>query len=306
MPEIDQNLAHYSIVEKIGKGGMGEVYRAKDQKLGRDVAIKVLPEEFMRDADRVARFQREAKLLASLNHPNIAAIYGLEESGGTSFLVLELKDGKTMILEEGGPLMAMLLGRGALGMSSRSNLPQFLRGRSLEMPGGVRNDIVVMSMEGGHATKPLLNEKFHERSPRVSPDGKLMAYVSDESGQSQVCVRPFPQVDSGKLQVSRNGGIEPGWSHSGRELFYRSLDSMMAVAVDTEPTLKAGVPKTLFSGSFYSTSTGQLWDLSNDDQRFLMIKGSAANEAAPTATGPRKLNVILNWTEELKQRVPAK
>ena len=75
---------------------MGEVYQAKDQKLGRDVAIKVLPEEFAKDADRVARFQREAKLLASLNHSNIAAIYGLEESGGTNFLVLELVEGETL------------------------------------------------------------------------------------------------------------------------------------------------------------------------------------------------------------------
>jgi eukaryotic-like serine/threonine-protein kinase len=96
MPEIGQSLSHYSIVEKIGQGGMGEVYRAKDQKLGRDVAIKVLPEEFSRDADRIARFQREAKLLASLNHPNIAAIYGLEESAGTNFLVLELVEGDTL------------------------------------------------------------------------------------------------------------------------------------------------------------------------------------------------------------------
>src|SRR5512139_3719127 len=96
MPEIGHNLSHYSLVDKIGKGGMGEVFRAKDQKLGRDVAIKVLPEEFARDADRVARFQREAKLLASLNHPNIAAIYGLEESGGAQFLVLELVEGQTL------------------------------------------------------------------------------------------------------------------------------------------------------------------------------------------------------------------
>ena len=75
---------------------MGEVYQAKDLKLGREVAIKVLPEEFARDADRVARFQREAKLLASLNHPNIAAIYGLEESDGTNFLVMELVEGNTL------------------------------------------------------------------------------------------------------------------------------------------------------------------------------------------------------------------
>jgi len=75
---------------------MGEVFQAKDQVLGRDVAIKVLPEEFAKDADRVARFQREAKLLASLNHPNIAAIYGLEKSDETSFLVLELVEGDTL------------------------------------------------------------------------------------------------------------------------------------------------------------------------------------------------------------------
>jgi serine/threonine protein kinase len=96
MPETGQNILHYSIVENIGNGGMGEVFRAKDQKLGRDVAIKILPDEFAKDADRISCFQREAKLLASLNHPNIAAIYGLEESGGTNFLVLELVQGQTL------------------------------------------------------------------------------------------------------------------------------------------------------------------------------------------------------------------
>jgi serine/threonine protein kinase len=96
MSIIGKTLAHYEITSQLGKGGMGEVYRAKDQKLGRDVAIKVLPQEFAKDADRVARFQREAKLLASLNHPNIAAIHGLEEDKGTNFLVLELVEGQTL------------------------------------------------------------------------------------------------------------------------------------------------------------------------------------------------------------------
>jgi serine/threonine protein kinase len=96
MSMIGKSLVHYEISAQIGRGGMGEVYRAKDTKLGRDVAIKVLPEEFARDTDRVARFQREAKLLASLNHPNIAAIYGLEESEGTHFLVMELIEGQTL------------------------------------------------------------------------------------------------------------------------------------------------------------------------------------------------------------------
>ena len=96
MSMIGKSLAHYMITSLIGKGGMGEVYRAKDQKLGRDVAIKVLPPEFAQDTDRVNRFQREAKLLASLNFPNIAAIHGLEESDGTHFLVLELIEGDTL------------------------------------------------------------------------------------------------------------------------------------------------------------------------------------------------------------------
>jgi serine/threonine-protein kinase len=74
-----QTIAHYRIISKLGEGGMGEVYRATDTKLGRDVAIKILPESFAQDADRLALFTREAQVLASLNHPNIAAIYGVEE-----------------------------------------------------------------------------------------------------------------------------------------------------------------------------------------------------------------------------------
>ena len=89
-------LAHYEILEPIGKGGMGEVYRARDGKLGRDVAIKVLPDEFAENEERLARFKREAKVLASLNHPGIAAIHGLEESKGTHYLVLELVPGETL------------------------------------------------------------------------------------------------------------------------------------------------------------------------------------------------------------------
>ena len=98
-------LAHYEIVSPIGKGGMGEVYRARDTKLDRDVAIKVLPEEFANDEERLARFEREAKLLASLNHPNIASIYGLEESDGVKALVLELVEGVTLAERiAGGPI----------------------------------------------------------------------------------------------------------------------------------------------------------------------------------------------------------
>src|SRR6202521_4531507 len=89
-------LGTYEIVSAIGAGGMGEVYQAHDTKLGRDVAIKVLPEAFAHDAERLARFQREAKMLAALNHSNIATIFGLEHSDGTHYLVMELVNGETL------------------------------------------------------------------------------------------------------------------------------------------------------------------------------------------------------------------
>src|SRR2546422_6016154 len=89
-------IAHYRIASKLGEGGMGEVWRATDTKLNRDVAIKIIPEAFAQDPDRMARFTREAQVLASLNHPNIAAIYGVEERA----IVMELVDGETLA----GPL----------------------------------------------------------------------------------------------------------------------------------------------------------------------------------------------------------
>jgi serine/threonine-protein kinase len=92
----EPSIAHYRITGKLGEGGMGEVYRATDTKLNRDVALKVLPDAFSRDPERMARFGREAQVLAALNHPNIAAIHGVEESGGKRALVMELVEGETL------------------------------------------------------------------------------------------------------------------------------------------------------------------------------------------------------------------
>src|SRR5690349_16042842 len=93
---IGSRLGSYEITALLGKGGMGEVYRGRDRKLGRDVAIKVLPDEFVNDPDRLARFEREAQVLASLNHANIGVIHDIQEDGGTRFLVLELVEGETL------------------------------------------------------------------------------------------------------------------------------------------------------------------------------------------------------------------
>jgi serine/threonine protein kinase len=91
-----QRFGAFDVHSLLGAGGMGEVYRAHDSRLGRDVALKILPAAFTADSERLARFEREARVLAALNHPHIGAIYGLEESGGVRALVLELVEGETL------------------------------------------------------------------------------------------------------------------------------------------------------------------------------------------------------------------
>ncbi|MCK5366022.1 MAG: serine/threonine protein kinase, partial [Gammaproteobacteria bacterium] len=93
---VGDRLGHYDVTALIGEGGMGQVYQATDTKLNRQVALKILPEAFAADPDRLARFQREAQVLASLNHPNIAAIHGIEEADGNNFLVMELAEGEDL------------------------------------------------------------------------------------------------------------------------------------------------------------------------------------------------------------------
>jgi serine/threonine protein kinase len=174
-------------------------------------------------------------------------------------------------------------------------------------------DIGMLSLEGDHERTPLLQEKHVEVGPRVSPDGRWIAYQSNESGQGEIYVRPFPDVNKGKWQVSTNGGNSPLWSPDGRELFYRSGDATVAVTVETEPTFNPGNPEVLFRGPYYSPGSEQLtftqWDISPDGKQFLMIKepgttGGESTAEESASTGPRKINIVLNWDEELKQRVP--
>ncbi len=171
-----------------------------------------------------------------------------------------------------------------------------------EYTSSMQSDIGLISVEGDHARKPLLQEKYMEKDPRISPDGRWMAYASNESGKYEVYVRPFPEVNKGKWQVSTSGGNTPLWSPDDRELFYRSGDSAMAVPVETEPAFKPGKPTVLFRGTFpgypgVDTPDFTYWDISSDGKRFLMLKDAEA---------PRKINVVVNWIDELKQRVPVK
>ena len=158
---------------------------------------------------------------------------------------------------------------------------------------------------GKATTQPLLHTPAGESAGDVSPDGRWLAYSANESGRVEVYVRPFPNVDGGRWQVSTEGGSRPAWAKNGSELFYLGLNggSMWTVPVQTSPTFSAGNPTRLFDGRWWVGQTGRTYDVSADGQRFLMIKDTESGEQA--AASPA-ITVVLNWRDELKQRLPAK
>jgi len=159
-------------------------------------------------------------------------------------------------------------------------------------------DIWVLRLSDRKA-QPFLRTPFNEAAPRFSPDGRWLAYASDESGRYEIYVQLYPGP-GGKWQISTDGGTEPVWNRNGRELFYRSGDKMMAVDIATQPSFAAGKPRMLFAGQYLPTpTTFPNYDVSPDGQRFLMLKPTEQARAAPT-----QINVVLNWFEELKQKVP--
>src|SRR5262245_52450253 len=144
---IGSKLSNYEITAHLGSGGMGDVYQANDVKLGRSVAIKVLPDAFARDAERVARFGREARVLASLNHPNIAAIYGLEEFSGRNFLVMELVGGETLAA-------------------------RIRRGRIPQDDALVIAKQILEALEAAH-DKGIIHRDLKPANIKITPDGKV-------------------------------------------------------------------------------------------------------------------------------------
>lgn len=162
---------------------------------------------------------------------------------------------------------------------------------------GENIDIGVVPMEGEHIKQWLLHEEFNERHPAISPGGRWIAYASDESGQYEIYVRPFPNVDERKWLISRGGGTRPVWARDGRELFYRNGDTMMVIPIMAGASFSYGIPTELFEGRFYSGANR--YDISLDGQRFLMIK-----QALPTEEAPAEILLVQNWFEELKRLVP--
>ena len=160
-------------------------------------------------------------------------------------------------------------------------------------------DLVMLALEGERAATGLRRTEFSEQSADVSPDGNWLAYDSDASGQFEVYVRPFPDVDTGQWQVSTDGGFKPVWAPGGGELFYLAPGGrMMAVTVQSDGTFAPGNPEVLFEGSYLPGTTGRAYDISPSGDRFLMIKRLADDSAEPEIT------LVQNWFQELTERVP--
>ena len=167
------------------------------------------------------------------------------------------------------------------------------------------SDLRLLLLNGPSRTQPLLQTPFVERHGQISPDGKWLAYQSNESGRPEVYVRPFPDLDGGRWQISTSEGIQPAWGPAGRELFYIDGDRrLMAVATREENrALVASNPVVVVDGQFYpgaNPAGPRMYDISSDGKRFLMLEAGSAGGDADVAG----IVVVLNWAEELKRLLP--
>jgi eukaryotic-like serine/threonine-protein kinase len=164
-------------------------------------------------------------------------------------------------------------------------------------------DLTIVPLEAGGQPRPLLRTRGNQGEAEISPNGRWIAYQSNESGTFQVYVRPFPNVEQGQWQVSSDGGTRPLWARNSRELFYVSADQrLMVVPVDADASFNFGKSQPLFDGRDNINPVGPLamnFDISLDGKRFLMVKYQ-------TPAGAPTFVVVENWTEELKARVATK
>jgi serine/threonine-protein kinase len=163
-------------------------------------------------------------------------------------------------------------------------------------------DIMQLTLDGAHTVTPLVQTPFTERNATVSPDGRWLAYDANDSGQEEIYVRPFPDVNGGRWLVSTGGGTRPSWTRDGSELFYLAGGALMRVAVDKGPGWTAGTATKLLEGPYFTSegNPGRTYDISPDGKRFLMIKQAGSEQAV----SPPQIIVVQNWHEELKRLVP--
>jgi Tol biopolymer transport system component len=254
------------------------------------------------------------------------------KTGATSTWILDIqRDSRSRLTPEGDSILpvwtpdgrqivfgSVAIDSGVVNIYRRSadgsgEIDRLLDGKNPRFPGswspdGLRlaltewnpdtmRDIWILTLNGEHKAVPIISTPYDEHSPFFSPDGRWLAYVSDESGRPEIYVQSYP-TGSGRWLVSTSGGTEPVWSADGTELFYRSGDAMMAVPVRTKGGFAAGAPSMLFDkplkrGIYDSPS----YDVTADGERFLMIERDL--ESAPA-----QVNVVLHWDQELQRTVP--
>jgi len=165
---------------------------------------------------------------------------------------------------------------------------------------GQQDDLMVVPLQPPRRSQPLVQTMFGERNAEIAPDGRWLAYESNESGREEIYVRPFPDVSGGRWQVSTGGGRMPLWSRNGQELFYGSPDgALMGVRMEPGPSWRSSTPARILQSQFAYSGFGRAFDIARDGRRFLMIREGGGNEAAP-----QNLVVVQNWLEELKRLVP--
>ena len=231
---------------------------------------------------------------------------------GGRIVFMSLRDGQPELFEksaDGTGETKKLLARepGSLGIQPEGWSPD---GASLLFSdvrtgtsGGLDGDVSILSLEGEAVPDVLIDTGFLEAAPTISPDGRWIAYHSNFSNQWEIYVQRFPELGD-RMRVSTGGGRMPLWSPDGTELFYLSPDGrqVLSVPVATEPTFTAGDPEVLFEGT-YLASTGAIrpYQLARDREGFVMIKPAGAQGAGDASA---EITVVLNWTQELLERVP--
>ena len=300
---INATIAHYKVTAKLGQGGMGAVYRATDTKLDREVAIKVLPESFAQDRERLARFEREAKVLASLNHPNIAGIHGLEQTGNTHALVLELVEGEDL---------SERLKRGALPVEEALDVCKQIA-EALEAAhekGIIHRDLkpgnVKLTAEGKVKVLDFgLAKTASTESASVSPDSPTITADYTLPGTLLGTAGYMSPEQARGMAVDKRSDI---WSFgvvlfeclTGKRLFSGETPTKTANRL----THTSG-PRLLFQEPYF---TSEDWAISSDGKRTLLLPQDtrAVQNADQTSSRRAHLKLISHWFTELNEKVPLK
>jgi eukaryotic-like serine/threonine-protein kinase len=228
-----------------------------------------------------------------------------------------MPDGRRLLFSsQAGAVLGSLFWQAADGTGTAERLlpdRPYVQRPSSVVAGGTRvlfmegADLMMLTLDQDRGVQPVIQTAQSEQNGAISPGGRWLAYDSNDSGPSQIFVRPFPNANDWKVQVSTGGGSQPLWSKNGRELFYLATDgAIMSVAVDLGRRWTAGMPTKVIESAYFggvSNSSPRTYDVSLDGQRFLMLKQVARPDESAV---PARIVVVQNWVEELKRLVPSR